>query len=143
MSFDYGREVEEAVLAGKRAKENLQNALEALNSAKGWGIFDMLGGGFFSTMVKHSKMDKASGYIEDAKEDLKAFGRELGDISEYADVDLSTGDFWGFADWFFDGLLSDWAMQSRINEAEKQIKKAICKVDEILEKLRYRGGKSL
>ena len=135
MSFDYERERNEAVQAGKRARNSLQNALNALDSARGWGIYDMLGGGFISTMIKHSKMDKASDYIEEAKADLKAFGRELGDIKEYTNIDLSTGDFWGFADWFFDGLFADWAMQDRINEARSQVQQAIHKVDAILNKI--------
>lgn len=135
MSFDYDRERDEAVAAGKRAKRSLEKALDALDSARDWGIFDMLGGGLISTLAKHSKMDKASDYIEEAKEDLKAFGRELGDIKEYTNIDLSTGDFWGFADWFFDGLFADWAMQDRINEARSQVQQAIRKVDSILSRI--------
>ena len=135
MSFDYDRERNEAIIAGKNARRSLEKALEALDSAKGWGIYDMLGGGLISTMIKHSKMDSASDYIEEAKANLKVFARELGDIEEYTNIDLSTGDFWGFADWFFDGLLSDWMMQDRINEARSQVKQAINKVNSILNRI--------
>lgn len=135
MAYDYDKERMEAIRAGERARNSLENALNALDSARGWGIYDMLGGGFISTLIKHSKMDKASEYIEEAKADLKSFSRELGDIKEYANVNLSTGDFWGFADWFFDGLLSDWMMQDRINEARRQVQRAIFRVEEILKKL--------
>lgn len=135
MSFDYDRERAEAIAAGNRARSSLVNALNALDSARNWGIYDILGGGFISTLAKHSKMDKASDYIEEAKENLKAFGKELGDIREYTNIDLSTGDFWGFADWFFDGLFADWAMQDRINEARSQVQQAIRKVDSILNKI--------
>lgn len=135
MAYDYDKERMEAIRAGERARNSLENALNALDSARGWGIYDMLGGGFISTLIKHSKMDKASEYIEEAKADLKSFSRELGDIKEYANVNLSTGDFWGFADWFFDGLLSDWMMQDRINEARRQVQQAVSRVEEILKKL--------
>lgn len=135
MSFDYNKERSEAVEAGKRARKSLRNALDSLNSARGWGIYDMLGGGFISTMIKHSRMKKASGYLEEAQEDMRNFARELGDIRDYVDIDLATGDFWGIADWFFDGLLSDWIMQGRINEARSQVKKAIRQVDEILDRI--------
>lgn len=133
----YGMDKEryEAIEAGKKARKSLVNALDALNSARGWGIYDMLGGGFVSTLIKHSKMNKASGYIEDAKADLASFGRELSDVREYANVDLSTGDFWGFADWFFDGFFSDWVVQDRINDARKQVQNAISRVDDILSRL--------
>lgn len=135
MSYDYNKERREAIEAGIRARNSLKNALDALNSAKGWGIYDMLGGGFISTLIKHSKMDKATDYIEEAKANLRAFSRELGDMEEYTNVNVSTGDFWGFADWFFDGLLSDWMMQNRINEARRQVQQALNKVNEILNRL--------
>lgn len=135
MPIDYSREREEAIQAGQRARYSLKNALDALNSARGWGIYDMFGGGFIAGMIKHSKMNKASNYIEQAKIDLRNFSRELGDVREYTDVNLSTGDFWGFADWFFDGLLSDWVMQDRINDARNQVQQAIYRVDSILSRL--------
>lgn len=134
--MDYNRELNEAIVAGERAKESLEDALDVLNSARNWGLWDMFGGGgLITSLIKHSKMEKASDLIEDAKENLRQFGKELGDIEEYADVDLSTGDFWGFADWFFDGFFSDWAMQNRINDARDQVKRAIDKVDDVLRRL--------
>ena len=53
---------------------------EKLQGAKNWGIFDMLGGGFFTDMVKHSKMSDATAYMEDAKSQLLVFQRELRDV---------------------------------------------------------------
>lgn len=135
MAYDYEKERREAVFAGERARSSLVKALDALDSARGWGIYDILGGGFISTMIKHSKMDKASDYIKQAQEELMCFSRELGDIREYAGINLSTGDFWGFADWFFDGFLSDWMVQGRINDARKQVQQAIYRIDSVLERL--------
>ena len=136
MEYDYNAEKNEAIQAGERALESLKNALEALDSARGWGIYDILGGGFFSTMFKHSKMDKASGYIEQAKSDIRKFSRELKDVREYADVNLSTEDFWGFADFFMDGFIADWIMQNRINEARMQVQEAIRRVESVLDSLK-------
>lgn len=138
MAYNYEKERGEAIRAGERARISLKNALDILDSARGWGIYDILGGGFISTIVKHSKMDKASDYIKKSREDLKEFSRELGDIRGYADINLETGDFWGFADLFFDGLLSDLMMQERINEARSQIQRAIDKVDYVLNRLNGR-----
>jgi len=135
MSYDYNKERAEAIQAGQKARESLQNALNALESARGWGIYDILGGGFISSMIKHSKMDKANNYIAEAKYNLSRFGKELMDIQEFSNINLSTGDFWGFSDWFFDGLISDWIMQDRINEARGQVKQAIQRVNEILARL--------
>ena len=43
---------------------------EKLNSASNWGIFDMFGGGLFSAIMKHSKMDDAQQLMEAAKTDF-------------------------------------------------------------------------
>lgn len=56
MSYDYNKEREEAIRAGKRAKKSLEQALDALDSASGWGILDIFGGGLISTLAKHSKI---------------------------------------------------------------------------------------
>lgn len=135
MGSNYEIERREAVMAGKCARNSLQNALDALNSARGWGIYDIIGGGLISTLIKQSKMDKACRYIEEAKENLKIFDRELSDIMEYVSVDISTEDVWKFADWFFDGIFSDWVIQGRINETRNQVQRAIDKVDEILDRI--------
>ena len=46
------KEVQEAVQAGERALQSLYTAKEQLNSAKNWGIFDMLGGGLFASTLR-------------------------------------------------------------------------------------------
>ena len=74
------KELQEAISAGERALRSLQAAQDKLDSANNWGIFDMLGGGFIASLVKHSKMDEAKADMEDAKYDLKAFQRELKDV---------------------------------------------------------------
>lgn len=61
------REMKEAMDAGERALSSLRSAQEKLNSAGNWGLFDMFGGGLFSTMIKRSKMDDAQTLMEAAK----------------------------------------------------------------------------
>ena len=46
------------------------------------------------------------------------------------------GDFLTFADFFFDGFLADVMVQSKINNAKKQVDEAIRRVEEVLVKLR-------
>lgn len=53
----------------------------------------MFGGGFFSTMLKHSKMDKARQNMEQAKYDLRNFSRELNDVNMACNLNINTGDF--------------------------------------------------
>ena len=81
MGYDMEKEKREAIEAGRRALNSLQTAKENLNSAKNWGLVDMFGGGFFTTMLKHSKMDQAKQNMEQAKYDLRNFSRELNDVN--------------------------------------------------------------
>lgn len=134
--MDYKREVNEAIQAGNQALSSLRQAKESLNSAGNWGILDMLGGGLISTFVKHSKMNDAESLVQQARNDLKRFQRELMDVDTIADFHIETGDFLSFADYFFDGLIVDWLVQTRINEAKQQVDTAIQKVEEALRKLR-------
>lgn len=133
---DYQREVNEAIQAGTRALRSLQQARESLNSAGNWGIVDLLGGGLISTFAKHSKMNDAERQIEQARSDLRSFRKELTDVDAFADIHIETGDFLAFADFFFDGLIADWMMQSRINDAKQQVDNAIQKVETVLKRLR-------
>ena len=65
------REIREARDVGYQALRSLRNAEELLESAGNWGIFDMIGGGMFSSMIKHSKIDKANAEMEQARYDLE------------------------------------------------------------------------
>lgn len=135
MAYDLEKEKREAVDAGNRALRSLRDAQDNLNSAKNWGLWDMFGGGFISTMAKHSKMEKAKQNMEQARYDLRNFSRELNDVNIACHLDIETGDFLSFADWFFDGFVVDWMVQDRINQASRQVAEAIRRVEEILRQL--------
>ena len=124
--------------AGERALRSLQAAQDKLDSANNWGIFDMLGGGFIASLVKHSKMDEAKADMEDAKYDLKAFQRELKDVQIPMDMKMDVGEFLSFADYFFDGFVADYLVQSKISDAREQVDNAIDMVENILEDLKNR-----
>ena len=130
------REMKEAMDAGERALSSLRNAQEKLNSAGNWGLFDMFGGGLFSTIMKRSKMDDAQQLMEVAKSDLKRFQRELKDVSIPLDLRMEVGSFLSFADFFFDGFVADYLVQSKISEAKEQVSDAIIRVEQILNELK-------
>lgn len=136
MTNDMQREVREAISAGERALQSLRSAQSELNSAGNWGIADMLGGGLITTMVKRSKMDNAVSHMESAKNSLRTFQRELRDVTVHADLNLNVSGFLSFADYFFDGILADYLVQSRINDAKNQVEQAIRQVQSILNDLR-------
>lgn len=133
------RELQEAIQAGEQALKSLRAAAEKLDSAKKWGIFDMLGGGFLASLVKNSKMDQAAADMTSARYDLQRFQRELKDVCVTADMQLEVSDFLTFADFFFDGFVADYLVQSRIEEARAKVDRAIALVDGALRELRRRG----
>ena len=135
LSSDIEKEKREAIEAGRRALNSLSAAKENLNSAKNWGLVDMFGGGFFSTMLKHSKMDHAKQNMDQAKYDLRNFSKELNDVNMACDLHIDTGDFLSFADYFFDGFVVDWMVQDRINTAKRQVEEAIRRTESIVNQL--------
>lgn len=130
------KEIREALRAGQDALDYLNRARECLNSAGNWGLLDMLGGGLLSTFVKHSKMNDAEELIQRARGALQRFQRELMDVDNVAEFHIETGDFLSFADYFFDGLIADWLVQSRINDARRKVDNAIERVNYIMDQLR-------
>lgn len=130
------REMKEAIDAGERALSSLRMAQEKLNSAGNWGLFDMFGGGLFSTMIKRSKMDDARELMETAKSDLKRFQKELKDVNIPLDMRMEVGSFLSFADFFFDGFVADYLVQSKISDAKEQVSDAIIRIEQILNELK-------
>ncbi|MCC8065596.1 MAG: hypothetical protein LIO94_00615 [Clostridiales bacterium] len=126
------REVREAITAANRALDSLENAEHELKRAKNWGLWDMFGGGMFSGMMKHGRLDKAKRQIEDAKYYLQLLGKELNDINLSLNLQIEIGSFLTFADFFFDGIVADWMVQSKINDALNQVTAANTRVMEIL-----------
>ena len=110
-------EIQEAIDAADRALRSLERARDSLHSAKGWGVFDMLGGGFISTWVKHSNMNEAEKSLADVQAALREFRKELDDVDEMIDLSFNNADLLTFADYFMDGLFADFLMQGRINDA--------------------------
>lgn len=135
MAYNLEKEKREAVEAGRKALASLRQAQKDLDSAKNWGIWDMIGGGTFSTIIKHGKMDRAKQNMQEAKYALKSFSKELNDVNMALHLDIETGDFLSFADWFFDGFFVDWMVQNRIRQASAQVSEAIRRVEGVLKKL--------
>lgn len=134
--LDRIKELEEAIYAGNELLYSLYNVQKKLSSAGNWGLWDIFGGDMIATMVKHSKLNEAKAEISRVQSLLRKFYRELEDVNEYVDINLNIGTFLTFADFFFDGIFSDLAVQSRIRDAESRVEDAIFKVEGIMLKLK-------
>lgn len=135
-AYDVEKEMREAIDAGENALYSLQVARDELQKAGNWGIVDLFGGGFITNLIKHSKMDNAFRLMESAKYDLRKFQKELRDVTLNTNLSIDCGDFLTFADFFWDGVIADWLVQSKINDAKRQVEDAIAQVEHILRNLR-------
>ena len=136
--YDESKEIREAVFSGEKALVSLKDAKRYLDSARNWGVVDIFGGDLFSGLMKHSNIDKASQAMDRAKYDLRDFQQELHDVHDLPDMHIDMGDFMTFADYFFDGFIVDFMVQSKINEARQQVNNAISRVEGILRQIRSR-----
>ena len=133
--MNYQDEIDEAVAAAQGAIDALNEAEDALESASGWGMVDMFGGGLFTTMAKHSKMDEAQRLISKAQSAIYRFKDELSDVGKNLDIELDTDGFLTFADYFFDGFASDFLVQGQIEDARSKVRNAIMDIEKIKKEL--------
>ncbi|MTI57663.1 hypothetical protein [Geosporobacter ferrireducens] len=135
---NFNRELEEAEAAGAEVVRLLYSVEESLQAAKGWGTWDLLGGGLIVTMAKHSKIDDAKAQMNAVQSMLRKFQRELMDIREYIDFNIEIGSFATFADYFFDGLIFDFVVQQKIGESLETVQEMLVRINDIIGRLRQK-----
>lgn len=128
-------EIDEALAAGNSLRSSLSCAVDSLDSAHNWGVYDMFGGGILATSIKHSRIDDAKQCIEESQSLLRRFHRELQDVNYSEDINIDIGSFLTFADYFFDGLFVDWSVQSKIDDSLDRVHETIRTVEGIIKKL--------
>jgi len=129
------KEIEEAISVGNRIINRIGSAESSLSSAEGWGVWDMLGGGLITDIVKHSHIDDAKAAVSDIQNLLNQFRSELADIKIETDVEINIEGFVKFADFFFDGLIADWVIQSKINDSQESVAQVKRGVESVLGRL--------
>jgi len=129
------KELREAISAGNSARSTAESVLSSLDSAEGWGTWDLLGGGLLADMAKHSHLDEAQGAIERLQSQLRRFKTELADVTIHADMQVNVDGFLRFADYFFDGLFADWAVMDKISQSQSQVQSTKNQIDSVLARL--------
>lgn len=132
------KEVQEAIDAGTSLLAELDGVIDALKSASGWGTWDMLGGGLLADLAKHSRIDEARARVHTAQEQLRRFQRELADVQSNESFLIDISSFDTFADFFFDGLIVDWIVQSKIQTSLERTSQVRQRVASILNSLQGR-----
>ena len=133
------REIDEAIRAGERALDSLREAKNQLNSARNWGIYDMIGGGLISSMIKHSKIDQANEWMDQANQDLRRFAKELRDVDGEG-LQIDTGSLVTMLDIFCDNFFSDLLVQQKINDGRARIDALSDRIEDVLYTLKQRAN---
>lgn len=128
-------EINEAIEAGRDAQIRLRRIQETLRSAKGWGIYDLLGGGLISGMMKRIRMEKAQQQIEELRGSLERFNSELKDVQVQCSASAELSEWLNITDLVFDDPLSDWLSLSKIKDAKAEIDRTEKEVTALLAQL--------
>jgi hypothetical protein len=129
------QEMEEALFAAEEVRRSLTNVTSSLESAKGWGTVDIFGGGIISTAIKHNHLDEARSYMHDTQHLAKKLQKELEDVGTVFSHSIDLSSLARFADYFFDGLITDWVIQNQINDSLEQVKAYSHQVMSIVRKI--------
>lgn len=129
------RELEEAVSAGRAALTTADQIAGSLDSAEGWGTWDLFGGGLISDLAKHSHLDDAQASVEFLQSQLRRFKTELSDVTISADFQVNIDGFLRVADYLFDGIFADWTVLDQIHQSQAQIQNTRSQICNVLDYL--------
>ena len=115
------KEIKEAIVPGNRAIDALNEAIGYLDSAGDWGTWDIIGGGVMTDMMKHNKMDQAKQAVLNAQTHIQMLQVELQDVNTSLENSITITGGEVFMDFFFDGLIADWYMQSKIRTSRDNV----------------------
>ena len=129
------KELGEAITAGNQALDTARYISDELDSAKDLSTLDIFTDSFLVDMAKHSRLDDAQWQMQNLQVQLRRFKTELADVKISAEMSISIDGFLRFADYFFDGLISDWMVRDRIEQSRVQITDTITKISSVLNRL--------
>ena len=133
--MDRLKELKEARDSANLAIVKIDEGIGQLKSASSWGILDILGGDFFSSLVKRNKIGEANRSLEEISSSLKTLNKEL------SDVDISLPDAIPdrlsdqVFDLVFDNIFTDFRVQGKIKDSIWQVRDFRAKLLELIEGL--------
>lgn len=129
------KEIREARAVAYEVLDLLKEVEKQLKSARNWGIYDMLGGGFFSSWIKHGKIDKAEALLKRVRAKLVELQKELGDINLGLDPRVDISGFQRFMDIAFDHIIFDWMTQTKIQDSLNDVARVSTEVHRVISTL--------
>lgn len=133
--MDRLKELNEAKTAAQEVVARIDNALSSLDSASSWGLFDLLGGGMFSSFVKRVKIRGANSDIREISHSLSLLNKELEDVNMHLPAEISDAMSDNMLDIWFDNIFTDIRVKGEIKEQITEFKNFRSSIIELIEKL--------
>lgn len=120
--MDRKKELQEAKDAANKIIEKIDIAMDYLDSAEFWGMWDIFGGDFLSSWSKRNKIEEANECIKDIVDSVKVLNKELKDVDMVLPEEVSntmndrTFDIW------LDNIFTDLRVQEEIKEAMNELR---------------------
>jgi len=117
-------ETQQAITAGRQARDSLSQAQAELSSANTWSTIDVFtNGGVLADSVKRNQMERAGRQLHAAETAMHTFGSELADVGGATDalqLDLTMT----VLDTVFDNIFTDLTVQNRIADSSNLAQRA-------------------
>lgn len=139
--MDRKKELQEAKDAANKIIEKIDRAMDYLDSAEFWGMWDIFGGDFLSSWSKRNKIEEANECIKDILDSVKVLNKELKDVDMILPEEISntmsdrTFDIW------LDNIFTDLRVQEEIKEAMKELREFKNGIEDLLIRLDDEIGK--
>lgn len=133
--MDRKKELQEAKDAANKIIEKIDIAMDYLDSAEFWGMWDIFGGDFLSSWSKRNKIEEANECIKDIVDLVKVLSKELKDVDMVLPEEVSntmndrTFDIW------LDNIFTDLRVQEEIKEAMKELREFRNGIEDLLIRL--------
>lgn len=120
--MDRKKELQEAKDTANKIIEKTDRAMDYLDSAEFWGMWDIFGGDFLSSWSKRNKIEEANECIKDIVDSVKVLNKELKDVDMVLPEEVSntmndrTFDIW------LDNIFTDLRVQEEIKEAMNELR---------------------
>lgn len=113
-------EIKEATKLGQKAAQQLKDITGLINRARSWGQWPQSRNRRMASHIRRTSIDQAYRMVPQVQLLLRHFESELRDVYkdvESFDFQIQLNNFTGFANLFFDNLISDWIVQQKIQGA--------------------------
>lgn len=139
--MDRKKELQEAKDAANKIIEKIDSAIDYLDTAEFWGMWDIFGGDFLSSWSKRNKIEEANECIKDIVDSVKVLNKELKDVDMVLPEEISntmsdrTFDIW------LDNIFTDLRVQEEIKDAMKELREFKNGIEDLLIRLDDEIGK--